>query len=142
MAATKTGRARRNQTNENAESQYRCADCGRTFERPQSLGAHRRQAHGVAGTSKRSQSRAAALSRQSGAASSDRSRRASAREGNRRANVESGRRERRDSPSNQPSVDRDALLKALFPSGIPARQDVLRDVTDWLDHAERLARSR
>src|SRR5438132_538161 len=28
-----------------------CPECGRTFTRPQGLGAHRRQAHGVIGTS-------------------------------------------------------------------------------------------
>jgi hypothetical protein len=37
-------------------------------------------------------------------------------------------------------VDRDALLRALFPSGIPARDDVVRAVGAWLDEGERLAR--
>jgi hypothetical protein len=39
------------------------------------------------------------------------------------------------------SVDRDRLLGILFPSGIPPRQDVLSDVSQWLDDAERLARA-
>ena len=37
-------------------------------------------------------------------------------------------------------VDRDALLGALFPNGIPARESVIRDLNAWLDQAERLAR--
>jgi hypothetical protein len=32
-------------------SSYSCPDCGRTFDRAQALGAHRRQAHGVTGSS-------------------------------------------------------------------------------------------
>jgi len=32
------------------------------------------------------------------------------------------------------------LLKALFPNGIPPREDVIRAVNSWLDDAERLAR--
>jgi hypothetical protein len=32
------------------------------------------------------------------------------------------------------------LLKALFPNGIPPREEVIRAVNDWLDEAERLAR--
>src|SRR5207248_5846029 len=51
-AATRTGAKRA------AKKKYVCPDCGATFDRPQSLGAHRRQAHGVVGNSKRSQSRA------------------------------------------------------------------------------------
>jgi hypothetical protein len=39
-------------------------------------------------------------------------------------------------------VDRDALLDALFPTGLPAREDVIRAVADWLDDAERLANMR
>jgi hypothetical protein len=38
------------------------------------------------------------------------------------------------------TVDRDALLRALFPNGIPARESVIRDLNAWLDQAERLAR--
>jgi hypothetical protein len=39
-------------------------------------------------------------------------------------------------------IDRDALLQTLFPRGIPAREDVIRDASRWLDEAERLARTR
>ena len=35
-----------------ASGQFTCPECGRTFTRAQALGAHRRQAHGVVGTSK------------------------------------------------------------------------------------------
>jgi hypothetical protein len=37
-------------------------------------------------------------------------------------------------------VDRDALLQALFPAGIPAKESVLESVNRWLEEAERLAR--
>jgi hypothetical protein len=39
-------------------------------------------------------------------------------------------------------IDRDALLKAIFPAGIPASEYVIRAATGWLDEAERLARMR
>jgi hypothetical protein len=39
-------------------------------------------------------------------------------------------------------VDRDALLRSLFPHGIPAREQTLREVNAWLDEAERLTRGR
>src|ERR1044071_39729 len=35
-------------------------------------------------------------------------------------------------------VDRDALLQALFPAGVPARAALLRDLDAWLSEAERL----
>jgi len=34
------------------------------------------------------------------------------------------------------------LLKSVFPDGIPAREDVIRAVTSWLDDAEQLVRMR
>jgi hypothetical protein len=34
------------------------------------------------------------------------------------------------------------LLAALFPSGIPPREDVIRAVNQWLDEGERLAAMR
>jgi hypothetical protein len=40
------------------------------------------------------------------------------------------------------AVNRDALLRTLFPNGIPPRQDVIVQVNAWLDEAERLARTR
>jgi hypothetical protein len=44
--------------------------------------------------------------------------------------------------SSDRSVNRDALLQALFPAGIPAKESVIRSVNSWLDEAERLARMR
>jgi hypothetical protein len=107
-----------------SDNQNRCPECGRTFGRAQALGAHRRQAHGVAGTSRRAQARAAAV-RRPGAG---------------------GRRLRTSSTANDSSrgdaVDRDRLLQALFPNGIPARAEVIRAVEAWLAEAERVVKMR
>jgi hypothetical protein len=37
------------------------------------------------------------------------------------------------------SIDRSALLKQVFPGGIPPRDEVVRRVNAWLDEAESLA---
>jgi hypothetical protein len=37
-------------------------------------------------------------------------------------------------------VDRDTLLRALFPNGIPASESIIRDLSSWLDQAEQLAK--
>jgi hypothetical protein len=96
-----------------------CPECGRTFTRAVALGAHRRQAHGVIGTS--------ASSRANGS-----------------------QRRRNTSPTTAPAavgrqpravaVDHDALLRALFPNGIPANERTIRSVNNWLEEADRLAR--
>jgi len=123
-AATTNASRRRGRTS----SQYVCPECGAAFERPQALGAHRRQAHGVTGTSKRSRSRQASAGaagrkrRPAAVASSVRSTQSSSRDGR-----------------NAGAVDRDRLLQSLFPNGIPAREDVISEVKSWLDQAERLA---
>lgn len=91
-----------------------CPECSKRFDRPASLGAHRRLAHGVAGTSRASSS-------------------SGARQGSRPSRTPS--RGRGDSQS----VDRDALLQQLFPGGMPARESVLQRVNAWLDEAEELA---
>jgi len=49
---------------------------------------------------------------------------------------------RRRADANHDAIDRDALLKSVFPSGLPAREDVIRAATNWLDDAERLVRMR
>ena len=148
--------ARKNQ-GKTKDTRYKCPECGRVFERPQALGAHRRQAHGVAGVSARSQSRARAATRtrssaSSGRATATRSRRdsgrpstASTRIGSSRNRTGSGRAAiKRDDgrPSQRGIVDRDQLLRALFPNGIPASEDAIRRVGSWLDDAEQLARLR
>jgi hypothetical protein len=40
------------------------------------------------------------------------------------------------------TIDRDELLAGLFHERVPAREDVLRAVRDWLDDAEGLANMR
>jgi hypothetical protein len=49
-------------------------------------------------------------------------------------------RQRTTSASRDGTVNRDQLLRTLFPNGIPAREEVVRSVNAWLDEAERLAR--
>jgi uncharacterized C2H2 Zn-finger protein len=148
-----------------------CPECGRTFTRPASLGAHRNRAHGIAGSSKAkaragrktaTRGRKTAASRPS-ATTTTRARSKTA--ASRRKTVTStqpvsatstqrasrtgsarsvpARRARRTPLERQDrGVNRDSLLQSLFPTGIPAREDALRRVNAWLDEAERLARMR
>jgi uncharacterized C2H2 Zn-finger protein len=108
-----------------------CPECGKTFTRPASLGAHRNRAHGVAGASAR-RSRGRTTSR-----SGDTSRR----------RVTAARRQTRSrsragsSAGGRSRVDRDALLQTLFPNGLPAREEVIRRANAWLDEAEQLAKA-
>lgn len=95
-----------------------CPECGRTFDRPPALGAHRRRAHGVVGATNAQRARARAAA-------------------GRRTSTE-GRVVSKDASGGR--IDRDALLRTLFPQGIPAREDVIRATSDWLDDAEQLAR--
>lgn len=95
-----------------------CPECGKTFARPAALGAHRRRAHGVAGASARTRSRAAGRGRGRG----------------RRTAVAA----RPTTPRGRAGLDRDALLQAVFPSGVPAREEVIRAANAWLDETERL----
>jgi predicted RNA-binding Zn-ribbon protein involved in translation (DUF1610 family) len=106
-------------------AEFTCPECGRTFARAAALGAHRRRAHGVVGatsnTRNRSGSRSARISQPQKPATTR------------------GRRSRSSAPGRQ-AVDRDALLRTLFPNGVPAREAVIRAANNWLDQAERLAR--
>jgi hypothetical protein len=109
--------------------QFVCPECGRSFARAASLGAHRRQAHKIPGaTTKTSMPAATAVSAQT----TKTSRRRRARRTTRPAN--------RTTTDNGPN--RDALLEALFPEGIPPKESVIRSVNAWLDEAERLAQLR
>ena len=101
----------------NGSGAFVCPECGRSFSRAAALGAHRNRAHGVAGQS--------ATARQN----------RSGRQGvtTRRARVGADGRSR---------LNRDQLLQALFPNGVPPREDVIRSVNHWLDEAERLVRLR
>jgi hypothetical protein len=118
-----------------------CPECGKVFTRAQALGAHRRQAHGVAGTSK-----SAKASKASVASSNGRRRRgrppgtAAASTG--RARATPSRSTSARTSGNGGAVDRDALLRTLFPGGIPPQHDVMVAVNAWLEEAERLARRR
>src|SRR5438067_2327996 len=93
-----------------SNAQFVCPECGRTFARAAALGAHRRS-HGVAGaTAKRPPNVRAPRGRDVG---------------------RNGR--------TRTTADRDALLAALFPNGVPPRGDVIRAASGWLDEAERIA---
>ena len=120
--------------------EFTCPECGRTFSRAAALGAHRRRAHGVAGASSRSRARSSRSSRTASTRARQQSRRSagSRTEGPSSSGTTAKRaRARTDGP-----VDRDALLEALFPNGIPAKESIIRAVNGWLDEAERLARLR
>jgi len=125
----------RQRTQASTAEQFKCPECGRTFTRAAALGAHRRQAHGIAGAT--SQSRASrresrrTTARATSAAASTSTRR---RRPTRAATTSARARTSRDG-----SVDRDALLQQLFPNGIPAKEDIIRAINSWLDDAERLA---
>jgi hypothetical protein len=111
------------------QSELICPECGRSFTRAAALGAHRRAAHGIAGAKAAARKRP----RQTG----PRGRRATARVS--RGTTGAGRSTAR---AQSDGVDRDALLSALFPNGIPPRQDLIRSLNAWLEEAERLAKLR
>ena len=118
-----------------ASSEFTCPECGKTFSRAQALGAHRRQAHGVAGTSRKAPAKATRRTRTATRAAA-----AAAPTGRRTRRVT--QRPRSSSDGSSAAVNRDALLKALVPAGIPPRQDVIAAVNEWLAEGERLARLR
>jgi uncharacterized C2H2 Zn-finger protein len=119
-----------------ATEEFKCPECGRTFTRAAALGAHRRQAHGVAGATSQSRSLRRQAGRATAAATSPTATVTARRRSPRRlASRSAGARTSRDG-----SVDRDALLQALFPNGIPAKEDIIRAINSWLDDAERLAK--
>jgi uncharacterized C2H2 Zn-finger protein len=102
-------------------SGLKCPECGRSFDRPASLGAHRRRAHGIVG--------------QSAAASRSRLRRSTS------ATVARNNVQATDAPTSETAhLDPDGLLRILFPQGLPARRAVIRAANAWLEEAERLVR--
>ena len=127
-------RAPKGQAQKKAE-EFTCPECGRTFSRAAALGAHRRQAHGVVGATSRTRQRAAGSGRTRSTARSGTGRKARPAAGR----TTTSTRSRAGSDGN---VDRDGLLRELFPNGIPANEGVIRAVNGWLDEAERLARMR
>jgi hypothetical protein len=130
-----------------ASGQFTCPECGRTFTRAQALGAHRRQAHGVVGTSKTATRRKApqaptSRSRRAGSASvAAATTNGRSSKGRTTAAAQRGQ-TLRSSNSSRRVVNRDALLAAIFPAGVPPRQDVISAANAWLDEAERLSRLR
>jgi hypothetical protein len=108
-----------------------CPECGRTFSRPAALGAHRARAHGVAGSSQNARSRRNAAARNAAAA---RARRTPTQAPASAAARSAGR--------GGDGVDHDALLRTLFPNGIPPRQEIVAAVNEWLSQADGLARRR
>src|SRR5207253_2778692 len=102
-----------------------------SFTRAAALGAHRSRAHGVAGASAQSKKRAATRKRPTrGAAATART-----------TGVARTRSARTAPPArSNDGVNRDALIRALFPAGIPPKEDVIRSLNEWLDEADRLAR--
>jgi hypothetical protein len=106
--------------NRSETAEFVCPECGRAFTRAAALGAHRSRVHGVAGRTR--------------PAATTRTRRAAA-----PAPPNSESRQPRGSRADR--VDRDALLKTLFPNGMPARTATLTAVAAWLDEAQRLART-
>jgi uncharacterized C2H2 Zn-finger protein len=126
----------RSRTQAKTEQTLTCPECGRTFTRAAALGAHRRQAHGVAGATAQTR-KSRSTKRPSRTASR------STRTQTRAASQPRRRRTRSSSPgrgNSTGSVNRDQLLQTLFPNGIPATEAAIRAVNDWLDQAEELAR--
>jgi hypothetical protein len=120
-----------------------CPECGKTFTRPAAMGAHRSRVHGVAGTSRNTTSSRTSRKRSTSSSSSSRGSRGTT--GRRRtsaASTAASSSRTRSSNGGSGGVNRDALLQTLFPQGIPAKQDVIAAVNDWLDEAERLRRLR
>jgi hypothetical protein len=116
-----------------------CPECGRTFQRPAGLGAHRRVVHGVAGAKR---SRGAASQRKTGTSTRRRGGSSPASRRSSRSAASSATASLPSSADGAPKVDRDRLLRTLFPNGVPAREETLHAATAWLDEAERLARAR
>ena len=121
-------------------TQFKCPECGKTFSRAAGLGAHLKLSHGIAGASKRSQSRQRATTtgtRRRGRPATTAARSTSSTDTRRRGRPPGSTTKRRSG-----SVNRDALLQALFPDGIPSSEATIRSLNAWLDEAERIARPR
>jgi hypothetical protein len=141
MARARSKQGTNTKSDSSKSSEFICPECGRTFTRAAALGAHRRRAHGVPGASS-----AARRARASGSRSRRRGRAAAAGNG---GSTSSGRlTRRRTTTSSRPrsasgaqtdGINRDLLLRALFPQGIPPREEVVSAVNDWLNEAARLA---
>jgi C2H2-type zinc finger len=130
------------QRGEDKGGEYVCPECGRAFARPQALGAHRRAAHGIAGSSRGSAPRRRRRQARATAAEATGTAGAQPSEASRPRRRSGGGNRRGVTRAERPSVNHDALLESLFPNGIPAREQVIRAVNAWLDEADRLAQMR
>jgi hypothetical protein len=111
-----------------------CPECGRTFARPAALGAHRSRVHGVAGSSQNARSRRTRTTAATTPQRRTRTQIATA--------VPSRSSNGATSRSATNAVDHNALLRVLFPDGIPPKQELIAAVNDWLAQADELARQR
>jgi uncharacterized C2H2 Zn-finger protein len=125
-------------TSSGGEGTLTCPECGQTFTRAASLGAHRNRAHGVAGASTRARRTRARRGHRSGGGTTLRS--AAAQTTRQQTARVRGR--SNSSDDGDRGVNRDALLQSIFPNGVPAREEVIRRANAWLDEAEQLARSK
>lgn len=126
MARSRRTTATTNTAAQSSGGDLTCPECGKTFTRPASLGAHRQRVHGVSGARKRASTRLTSMSRSRGQRVQ--------RNGRPTAAAASSRTMR------DGAVSRDQLLQALFPNGVPPREDVIKRLSSWLDEAERLAK--
>ncbi len=125
-------RARQTVATAEQQSEFICPECGKSFTRAASLGAHRKQTHGVAGASAQTKARTRRRARTTSAATTAATKTPTRR---RRARRTSG-------AATNGRINRDALLQTLFPNGVPAREEVMKQANAWLDEAERLARTK
>ena len=116
-----------------ATGEFTCPECGNTFTRAASLGAHRNRAHGITGTSKRARKRTSAPT------SGSTTPRRRARQPARRSATRSARVPTTSRQNGAATINRDQLLQTLFPNGVPPREDVIQRIGNWLDEAEQLA---
>jgi uncharacterized C2H2 Zn-finger protein len=121
-----------------AEDTFTCPECGKSFTRAASLGAHRNRAHGVAGASTRARRTRARRGHRNGGSTT---RRGAGTQTTRQQSTRA-RGPGRSSDGSRSGINRDALLQSIFPNGVPAREEVIRRANAWLDEAERLARSK
>jgi uncharacterized C2H2 Zn-finger protein len=125
MARSRRTATKTSSTEQSSGGEFTCPECGKTFTRAASLGAHRQRAHGVSGASKRASTQRSSASRGR----------------HQRSQRDSGSAAgRTPQPTRDGSVNRDRLLQTLFPNGVPPREDVIKRVSSWLDDAERLAK--
>jgi hypothetical protein len=155
--------ATRSSSSTSSTGTFVCPECGREFGRASALGAHRKRSHGVAGTSRSATPSSggrrarrtgqaavggatavrAASGAASGAAATTAATGATARRrSSSRVDSTRGRAGAQAGTGPSSAATRDALLRVLFPQGVPARASVIAALEPWLAEADRLARVR